>query len=82
MLTFTRRSGESFLLLPSASLNPDMTVAELFASRPVRIEIAELHGRQVRLRVDAPREIAILRSEIWVLSQLRGLSRPSPPAPR
>ena len=66
MLTFTRRPGESFLLFPSPDLDPDMTVAELFARGPIQIEIAELHGRQVRLRVDAPREIAILRSEIWV----------------
>ena len=64
MLIITRRLGESFVLLPSNDIDPHMTVAKLFANGPIQVSIVEQKGCQVRVGIEAPSEVSILRSEI------------------
>ena len=70
MLIITRRVGENFLLFPDASLDPHMTVAELFASGPLEIGVLGVKGNQVRVGIDAPTSIHIIRRELQPNSDL------------
>ena len=58
------RVGEIFLLLPDASLDPHMTVGELFASGPLEIGVLGVKGSQVRVGINAPTSIHIIRREL------------------
>ncbi|MBX5467177.1 MAG: carbon storage regulator [Firmicutes bacterium] len=53
MLVLTRKTEEAIRLLNGT----------------IRIVVLEVHGDQVRLGIDAPRSVDVLREEIW-LSQL------------
>lgn len=65
MLVLTRRPGEDLLLFPNEGLDPDTTVAELFAEGPVRIRFVGSHRRaQARIGVEAPAALVVLRDEI------------------
>ena len=64
MLIITRRIGETFLLYPDASLDPRMTVAELFAAGPLEIGVFGIKGSQARIGIDAPTSFHVVRREI------------------
>ncbi len=64
MLTLTRKEGESFYLYPDESLDPNMTIQELF-DKPIRIELHWIETRSVaRIKIDAPASIKIAREEL------------------
>jgi len=62
MLLLTRRPNESIYIYPE-DLPPDMTVAELFADGQIAIEVLGIKGNQVRLGIDAPSSLTILRDD-------------------
>ncbi len=64
MLTISRRVGEYLTIDPSDALPPEMTIGELFAGGPVVIAVVRGGGGQVRLGIEAPRELKVLRSEL------------------
>ena len=64
MLTLTRREGEELLLEPDADIDPKMTVEELFADGPIRIFVKEFVSNKLKLSIDAPDGILILRGEL------------------
>ncbi len=64
MLTLTRREGEELLLEPDADIDPNMTVAELFEDGPISIFVEEFVSNKVKLSIDAPDGIEILRGEL------------------
>ncbi len=64
MLVLTRRPGEAIQIYPSGDIRPDMTVAELFRDGPLEIHITRIHPGQARISIKAPRELAILRTEL------------------
>lgn len=64
MLVLSRKEGERLRLYPSANIDPDMTVAELFSHGAIEIEIAAIKGSNVKVAVDAPYGILILRKEL------------------
>lgn len=66
MLKLTRRAGESLIIRPSKSLDPDMTVGELFSNGPLTVTIMRLHGHQIRIGVSAPDALNVIRSELLV----------------
>jgi carbon storage regulator len=53
MLVLTRKPGERIVV-------PDLDIT---------ITILELHGNHVRVGIDAPREIAVHRAEVWLAQQ-------------
>jgi len=62
MLVLSRNVGELIYLYPD-DLPPDMTVAELFAGGQIVLEVLEVKGSQVRLGIDAPEKLKILRDD-------------------
>lgn len=71
MLVFTRRNGESFVLYPATTLDPHMTVAELFADGPIEITVTEMKPHQVRIGIEAPPKILVFRSELLPVTEYR-----------
>jgi len=63
MLVLTRRIGEQLFIYPSDDEPPEMTVAELFAGGQIAIEVLEVKGMQVRIGIDAPKQLTILRDD-------------------
>jgi carbon storage regulator len=49
MLVLTRKVGERIVV-------PDLGMT---------ITVLEVHGNQVRIGIDAPREVTVLREELW-----------------
>jgi len=64
MLFLTRRPGESFQISLSENVDPNMTVAELFADGPIQIAILGVKGNQVRVGTEASDRLTILREEL------------------
>ena len=64
MLALTRKNGESLRLFPSENLDPTMTVKELFKGGAVDIVITEINRSSVKVLIDAPGEICIVRHEL------------------
>jgi sRNA-binding carbon storage regulator CsrA len=64
MLVLTRRPDESLIIQPAQGIDPTMTVAELFAAGPLVVEVLAVNGPQVRLGIDAPQALAIVRDEL------------------
>lgn len=63
MLILTRRAGEQIFILPE-DLPEDMTVKELFEGGRIAIQVLGVQGGQVRIGIDAPDDLAIVREEI------------------
>jgi carbon storage regulator CsrA len=66
MLSFTRRSEESLLIYPNEAIDPKLTVGELFANGPIKVQVVQVEGNQVRLGVNAPRALLVMRDELVV----------------
>ncbi len=64
MLVLTRRDSESLVIRPAASLDPQMTVAELFADGPIVVHVIGIKGRQAKVGIEAPPALDIARSEL------------------
>lgn len=64
MLTLTRKENQSLFIEPVVDINPDMTVAELFANGGIEIFITGTQRKQVRIGVVAPHELNIARGEL------------------
>jgi len=62
MLILSRNVGDAIYIYPD-DLPPDMTVAELFGGRQISIEVLGVKGNQVRIGIDAPDKLAILRDD-------------------
>lgn len=62
MLILTRRPNELIYIYPD-DLPPDMTVAELFAGGQIAIEVLSIRGNQVKLGIDAPKILKVLRDD-------------------
>ena len=64
MLMIARREGEALELSLSSNIDPDTPVREVFGNQPIIIKVDKLHLNQVKLAIDAPIEIQILREEL------------------
>ena len=64
MLVLSRRIEESLIVQPAEDIDPAMTVAELFQNGPVVLHVLATNGNQVRLGVEAPKELNIVRNEL------------------
>lgn len=63
MLNLTRRIGEQVYIYPG-DLPENMTVKELFEGGQISIEILGVQGSQVRIGIDAPKNLTILRDDV------------------
>jgi len=64
MLVLTRRPGESLLIFPADDIDKAMTVAELFRDGPIEVHLRDIKANQVRLGIEAPKALAVLRDEL------------------
>lgn len=64
MLILTRRPREVFTIEPDQNTDLKMTLGELFAEGPLYIAILGIHGNQIRIGVDAPADLLVLRKEL------------------
>ena len=70
MLSITRRDGEYFTIEPITNLDPTLTVADLFKDGPIRIHLMHRgDSRQMRVAIDAPEELVILRGELYIAGE-------------
>ncbi len=64
MLVLTRRIDESLIIDLSDSVDPNMTVGELFAGGSIEITVVGVYGLQARIGIAAPGALDILREEL------------------
>lgn len=64
MLILTRRPGEMLVLDLQDWVSPDMTVGEFFAEGEMLICIRRLIRNEVRLGIQAPMGMRVLREEL------------------
>ncbi len=62
MLILSRRTGESLVIEPDPTLANDPQ--SWFAEGPIRLRINSINGSHVRLGIDAPRALRVLREEL------------------
>jgi len=63
VLVVSRRENESITIEPADGIDPSLTVGEAFAHGPIVLTVAHVASRRVRITIDAPRLLKILRSE-------------------
>lgn len=61
MLIVSRKDEESIEIRPGDGIDPDMTLADLFASGPIEITIFSATANRVKMGVQAPTELCIWR---------------------
>lgn len=71
MLVLTRRIGETLYIDLSDSVDPSTPVGELFA-KSMEVTVLDMNGNQVRIGVEAPKELRIVRQELLSEEKLVG----------
>jgi len=64
MLSLGRKEKQSLFIIPNLDVNPDMTIAELFKDGCIEIHLHEINRNQVKIGIDAPLELNIVRGEM------------------
>lgn len=64
MLVLTRRTDESILIQPAEGTDVTMTLAQLFADGPILITLLGGTGRRVKVGIEAPQQLSILRKDV------------------
>lgn len=64
MLILTRKSGESLYLMLSDGVDPKTPIGEVFGSEPIVIQITRLRAKDVRVGVEAPEWVLVLREAL------------------
>lgn len=61
MLIRTRKPGESLYLFLSDDVDPKTPIGEVFGDGPIVVRVGELKANAVRVGVEAPCDVLILR---------------------
>ena len=64
MLLLKRKPGEAFVILPADTLDPRTPIKDLFGSGPIKIQIRQINGIQVKVGIRADERFVILREEL------------------
>jgi sRNA-binding carbon storage regulator CsrA len=64
MLLIKRKPGEAFLIQPADTLDPRTPIQDLFGSGPIKIQIRQINGIQVKVGIRADERFAIIREEL------------------
>ena len=75
MLILTRELGQSLSIHPHPTLNPGTSVEQLFTGGPISVQVLGVQGPQVRLGVDAPAGLSILRDALLPLPEVSPLTK-------
>jgi sRNA-binding carbon storage regulator CsrA len=61
MLVVSRRADETIQIKLADGVDGNLTLNDLFAKGPIEITLLGGNGRRVRMGIEAPRELCILR---------------------
>lgn len=64
MLVFSRKENESIRIEPLEGLDPNLTLGEVFAQGPIVLTLTHIGPRRVRIVIEAPRALKIMRGEV------------------
>ena len=63
MLVVSRKENESIQIEPLDGIDPSMTLQEAFAKGPIVLTLKHVGARRVRIVVEAPGALRIMRSQ-------------------
>ena len=63
MLIVSRKDAESIEIKPVEGIDPQMTLADLFANGPIEITIFSANSNRVKMGVQAPEQLSIWRKK-------------------
>jgi len=63
MLVVTRKENESIKIEPVEGVDPSLTLREVFAHGPIVLKLTHVGQRRVRIVVEAPSALKIMRNE-------------------
>ena len=63
MLVVTRKANESIKIEPVDGVDPSLTLREVFAQGPILLKLAHVGQRRVRIVVEAPSSLKVMRNE-------------------
>lgn len=64
MLVLGRKVGEAITIEWDPGLEPDTALGRVFADGPITIWITDVSHGQVKVGVDAPRSLSVVRGEL------------------
>lgn len=63
MLVVSRKENESITIEPAEGIDPSLTLREVFGQGPIVLTLTHVGPRRVRIVIDAPSALKIMRSE-------------------
>ena len=63
MLVVSRKENESIKIEPLDGIDPSLTLHEVFAQGPIVLTLKHVGARRVRIVVEAPGALRIMRTE-------------------
>ena len=63
MLVVSRKENESIQIEPVDGIDPSLTLHEVFAQGPIVLTLKHVGSRRVRIVVEAPGALRIMRTE-------------------
>lgn len=63
MLVVSRKENESIKIEPLEGIDPSLTLHEVFAHGPIVLTLKHVGARRVRIVVEAPGALRIMRSQ-------------------
>lgn len=63
MLVVTKKENESIKIEPIAGADPSLTLRELFAHGSIVLKLAHVGQRRVRIVIEAPSALRVIRNE-------------------
>ena len=72
MLVVSRKQNESIRIEPVDGLDPSLTLREAFASGAIIVRLQHVGHKRVRLVIDAPPALKIMRSEVPSVDRATG----------
>ena len=64
MLVLSRKENESIKIEPLAGVDLSLTLREVFAQGPILLTLRHVGPRRVRIVIEAPSALKILRGEV------------------
>jgi sRNA-binding carbon storage regulator CsrA len=63
MLVVSRKENESITIEPAEGIDPSLTLREAFAQGPIVLTLKHVGARRVRIVIEAPSALKIMRSD-------------------
>lgn len=64
MLVVSRKENQSIKIEPLEGVDPSLTLREVFAQGPISLTLRHVGPRRVRIVIEAPRALKVMRGEV------------------